>query len=505
MVLQKHPALPFIVSLLKGPLLLVAVLFLFSYPLFPDVVHLSDGRTIDGEILFSDGYRLYVRQKTGGVVQLNIRNVQRIFYSDQTRANRRPEPTPNPNQVPPRREIVQPPARNQPTRVEQRQPEEKPVREERSQPEEKPVREEQSQPEEKPVREERSQPEEKPVREERSQPEEKPVREERSQPEEKPVREEQRQPQERPQPNRPAERNTQRPLNPLNPVKPGQEQSSAHPQEIAQRAPDRPILLSRDKPIELSSRDAEIKDPPVIYYAINDAPFQIYRSPFRLGDDGEYSVKYYAVDSAGNQEAVRIVKITLDTTPPLISFDFPSLYQSDSTKFTADASFRIRISDAISGLASSNCLINGREIRMAAGTDIPLQRGSNVLRCVATDRAGNVSRTQEIVSLDTAAPLLAFRRLERTHFGKNDTIGFSASDAGCGLRSLRIVVGETSRDLDLTAREIKPADLVSASGRVSFHLEAEDHLDHKTISETIEVEVDLDNPQSEIKIQTDSP
>src|SRR5207245_10539337 len=47
----------------------------------------------------------------------------------------------------------------------------------------------------------------------------------------------------------------------------------------------------------------------------------------RLGPlgDGSHSIQYYATDSAGVAESVRVIQVRIDTTPPVVAAQFPSL------------------------------------------------------------------------------------------------------------------------------------------------------------------------------------
>ena len=99
-----------------------------------------------------------------------------------------------------------------------------------------------------------------------------------------------------------------------------------------------------------------------------------------------------AVLGDGDIEDVREVRI--DVTPPVIALTTePPMAQRGGVYFaTADTRFIIRVSDALSGVESTEVAIDGTPYRPYTDA-VTLPEGQHELRCRVTDRAGNRSET----------------------------------------------------------------------------------------------------------------
>lgn len=59
------------------------------------------------------------------------------------------------------------------------------------------------------------------------------------------------------------------------------------------------------------------------YFAVDDAPFQEYRSSFSLAANGIHSVHWFSRDRAGNREDIQSRDILVDATPPIAALTSP--------------------------------------------------------------------------------------------------------------------------------------------------------------------------------------
>ena len=142
------------------------------------------------------------------------------------------------------------------------------------------------------------------------------------------------------------------------------------------------------------------------YYSVNGGAFQAYSSPV-VFKDGIYTVSYYSVDVAGNQEATQSVAFQVDQTPPVVT------YTGNTGSYTVDQTVDISCTatDNLSGVASTTC----------TNLDVPaytLPLGSNTLTAQATDNAGNVGKGSTTFTVSvTPASLCSLTRQFDTKSG----------------------------------------------------------------------------------------
>nr|WP_265736703.1 PQQ-dependent sugar dehydrogenase [Peterkaempfera griseoplana] len=128
-------------------------------------------------------------------------------------------------------------------------------------------------------------------------------------------------------------------------------------------------------------------------YRIDDATdWTRYTGPVRLTDDGEHTLAYRSTDKAGNVEQAGSVTVRIDATAPSVlpTGVTDGTSYGDSTTVTPGAA----AADAGSGIGSTVLTLDGKEV--AAGTALPLlglDLGRHELAAVATDKAGNTTRT----------------------------------------------------------------------------------------------------------------
>ncbi|PLT44276.1 chitinase N-terminal domain-containing protein [Paenibacillus sp. FSL W8-1187] len=127
------------------------------------------------------------------------------------------------------------------------------------------------------------------------------------------------------------------------------------------------------------------------FYTLNGGEPIRYAGPASVESEGETTIRYYSVDAAGNREAAKTAVVRLDRTVPTVQLTQSGAPVTDAG-FTDELRFELAASDAISGIAASELLLDGLPIesgssRLAA--DLGL--GSHTIRYVVTDLAGNVA------------------------------------------------------------------------------------------------------------------
>lgn len=148
--------------------------------------------------------------------------------------------------------------------------------------------------------------------------------------------------------------------------------------------------LNQDVTLSLSATDDKAG---VIHtqYALNAEGLSTYTAPFSIQADGIHSIRYFSTDAAGNIEGERNAQIKLDKTLPSVQVTKAGQPIGDAV-IGDELSFVLTSSDAGSGVASEQLLLNGQVI--ASGQLIKtadLGVGTHQLYAQVTDFAGNLT------------------------------------------------------------------------------------------------------------------
>ncbi len=149
------------------------------------------------------------------------------------------------------------------------------------------------------------------------------------------------------------------------------------------------------------------------YYNIDGGAWIVYSGTFTIAVEGSHTLQFYAVDNAGNSEAVHNLNLRIDYTAPASTFTAPT-----SGQVISGGSFTIRgtaTDGSGSGIVSVDVSIDGGAWMTAQGTTswslvwTPPSPGSHNLRVRATDAAGNVENPGYgmYINVDTLAPYSA--------------------------------------------------------------------------------------------------
>ncbi|MFC1691151.1 OmpL47-type beta-barrel domain-containing protein [Nanoarchaeota archaeon] len=117
-----------------------------------------------------------------------------------------------------------------------------------------------------------------------------------------------------------------------------------------------------------------------------------------IGSDGNHSVEYYSVDTAGNVETTNTVYAALDANAPSSSDDAPSGWQTSAFNVTLNASDTVSGVDYTSYRVDGGSWVNGTQIQITLD-------GNYSIDYYSVDVAGGVESTNTInVLLDTTDP-----------------------------------------------------------------------------------------------------
>ena len=150
-----------------------------------------------------------------------------------------------------------------------------------------------------------------------------------------------------------------------------------------------------------------------MYYEIDSNGQQI-GNQVSISADGEYTISYYAVDNAGNEEDLQTLQVRLDTVSPETTDDFDGEVAQQST------TINLTTSDATSGLKATKYSINGAD--PIEGTSIFIVGlGEYDITYWSEDNAGNIETSHQLHVVVQDAPNFFITSPETGFTTKNNT------------------------------------------------------------------------------------
>ncbi|HEY3281008.1 MAG TPA: Ig-like domain-containing protein, partial [Armatimonadota bacterium] len=147
--------------------------------------------------------------------------------------------------------------------------------------------------------------------------------------------------------------------------------------------------------------------------------------------DGQYKLRLTVLDAAGNQ-SVSEVTVTIDATPPQVSFTSPK----DGTSFRDPTTVEVKATDA-QGIASVKVYLDQQVAPSATLTQSPyrwtlnpgaLGDGKHLLRAEAVDSLGNSGFAEVTVLVDRQAPVIQVLTMGRPVVGGKWQLAVSLQD-----------------------------------------------------------------------------
>ncbi len=131
--------------------------------------------------------------------------------------------------------------------------------------------------------------------------------------------------------------------------------------------------------VTLSASDPSGSSVAGIYYQMDAGAQQTYTTPFVISAEGDHTVTFWSVDTAGNTETAQFVHVMIDLTGPTVT------YVGNQGTYTVDQMVNITCtaSDDLSGVASTTCAD-------ITGPAYSFGLGSHTFSATATDNVGNV-------------------------------------------------------------------------------------------------------------------
>lgn len=140
------------------------------------------------------------------------------------------------------------------------------------------------------------------------------------------------------------------------------------------------------------------------YYRVNGA-WVAYTGPVVFNTDGTYTVEYYSVDVAGNQESPRSVVVRRDVTSPTTSAT-PSGTAGNGGWWRSPVQISLSATDNASGVASTQYRVDGGAWQAYSEAFTVSGDGTHTVEYRSTDVAGNQENPRSLtIRIDTAPPV----------------------------------------------------------------------------------------------------
>ncbi|MFW6267999.1 MAG: OmpL47-type beta-barrel domain-containing protein, partial [Marinilabiliaceae bacterium] len=156
------------------------------------------------------------------------------------------------------------------------------------------------------------------------------------------------------------------------------------------------IFFGNDIDLEFDASD-EMSGIEDVYYSINGKDYQpAGEYPLDITEEGEYKLKFYAVDNVGNVEEPQTFRFTIDETPPATEHQVEGL--KDDKVLSPDATISLTGDDNLSGVDEIYYAIDDNEFRKYENP-IPvsvLQNTKGRITYYATDHTGNKEEPNHI-------------------------------------------------------------------------------------------------------------
>ena len=246
-----------------------------------------------------------------------------------------------------------------------------------------------------------------------------------------------------------------------------------------------------------------------IYYSINGQAYQKYTNDLVFDKEGEYTLKYYAVDNVGNVSQPKEKKFTVDLTPPVIAQKIEG--DAQNGVYSPRAKIVLTSSDNLSGVRHIYYSIDGKN-PVIYTRPIPLTvlgTGSHTFEYYSVDNVKNSNRgladngngqggKKYTFEYDNVAPKVSYEIVGDHYKGKYDYISsrtkikLSAEDKN-GVKQIEYGIN-TKPDKVYS----EPFAMIPKTGIETFYYKATDNLNNTTTTKSKVVYMDNTDPLTAI-------
>lgn len=266
---------------------------------------------------------------------------------------------------------------------------------------------------------------------------------------------------------------------------------------------DGSVYITQSTDITLSASDL-LSGVMKTEYKVGDGPWTLYAAPFRIAEEGGWTVYYRSVDNLGNIETEKSRSFVIDSAPPVstILTGNPNYTDSSGNAYATEHTvFEITATDSGSGVLKTEYRINDGAWTPYAQFNIPSE-GNNRVEYRSMDNAGNTEaiKTFDVV-IDNTPPVTEITAGE-PKFTSSDgklyvsettvfTLTFTDNLSGVSKTEYRIDSGEWQAYAPFT---------ISLEGIHAIGYRSIDNLGNTEIEKTLAVFIDNTPPSSVITV-----
>ncbi|MCX6128029.1 MAG: hypothetical protein NTX25_03070, partial [Proteobacteria bacterium] len=228
-----------------------------------------------------------------------------------------------------------------------------------------------------------------------------------------------------------------------------------------------------------------------IEYQFDGGPKKIYESELALSElvSGKHSLVYWASDHLQNREISHKFDFNLDLLAPELSVSFlgPSYRETDLVFVSNSTKIQLDSQDKQSGVSSVKYAINGK-YQVPKSNTISLS-GLNGLQNfvgLVTDQAGNATKLEEKILMDSEAPAVEYEFIGSSFFHDNQFVVSSplqikliAKDKASGIDKVFYCLN------DLPCKIYQDVIAINSPGPMSFSFYAQDRVQNLSPKKTL--------------------
>ncbi|MFP4557351.1 MAG: OmpL47-type beta-barrel domain-containing protein [Bacteroidales bacterium] len=240
------------------------------------------------------------------------------------------------------------------------------------------------------------------------------------------------------------------------------------------------IYISGVATLELNALDSH-SGIRAIHYSVNESEYQSYNQPLVFDKEGEYTLKFYAVDNVGNKEDEGKRIIIVDTTPPETTLDIEG--PKHENVVSAKSKLVLNATDEVGVQATYYAINDAKDARYRRAIPMSnLPEGEHTIEWYSVDIVGNEEEPQSFTFFVDRTPPMVFEEIAGNTYmvaGKEYSSGRSqlrvaAVDNKAGVKEIYYSINNKPFEL-----YDKPIFLSEISGAVSIRSYAVDNVDNK--------------------------
>jgi len=163
--------------------------------------------------------------------------------------------------------------------------------------------------------------------------------------------------------------------------------------------------------ITLNANDS-MSEVNVTKYKIDDGNWKKYDKAFIISEEGEHTIKYYSIDSAGNEEDQKEINIKIDKTKPVTTHSLnPSLPNGNNGWYVSNVTITLNANDSISGVNVTKYKIDDGNWKKYTKPIKIINNGGHTIKYYSIDNAGNEEEMKTIeIKIDKAKPAVGIKK-----------------------------------------------------------------------------------------------